>query len=67
MNGYFTYDRKVEKLDREGVRKAKLALWQDSPSVKETNIISPTDGGALNTLDEGAARRQRQQTCNEIK
>ena len=60
LNGYFTYDRKVEKLDRERVRKANLALWQDSPSVKETNIINPTDGGALNTPDEGAARRQRQ-------
>ena len=60
MNGYFTYDRKVEKLDRERVRKANLALWQDSSSVKETNIINPTDGGALSTPDEDTARRKRQ-------
>jgi beta-galactosidase/beta-glucuronidase len=59
MNGFFTYDRKVEKLDRERVAKVNRALWE-SDARKEINIVNPTDGGALNTPDEGNRRNKRQ-------
>jgi beta-galactosidase/beta-glucuronidase len=58
MNGFFTYDRKVEKLDRERVAKANRALWVGD--MKELKIVNPTDGGALNTPEEGAARKKLQ-------
>ena len=39
MNGLFTYDRKVEKLDRERVAKANRALW--TGEVKELKVVNP--------------------------
>jgi beta-galactosidase/beta-glucuronidase len=60
MNGFFTYDRKVEKLDRERVTKANRALW--AGDLKESKVVNPTDGGALTTPDEGppSALRKRE-------
>ena len=59
MNGFFTYDRKVEKLDRERVAKVNRALWQTASDASAPPIVNPTDGGALNTPDEGAVRKKR--------
>jgi len=59
MNGYFTYDRKVEKLDRERVSAANRALWENLRQNPVVEIENPTDGGALNTPEEGALQKER--------
>jgi len=60
MNGFFTYDRKLEKLDRERVAKANRALWQTGSDASGPLLVNPTDGGALTTPDEGAVRKKRE-------
>jgi len=52
MNGWFTYDRKVAKLDPARVAAANRILWEDSAAVKTPEVINPTDGGATDTPDE---------------
>ena len=63
MNGLYTYDREVEKLDRARVTAANRALWIDDlpatarPPAAE-GFINLTDGGAENTPDEGATQNR---------
>jgi beta-galactosidase/beta-glucuronidase len=61
MNGLYTYDRKVEKLDRARVTAANRALWTDdlegAPRISITTTVNPTDGGADTTPDEGRKKR----------
>ncbi len=60
MNGLYTYDRKVEKLDRARVTAANRSLWvtdlAGTPRTEPPPIVNPTDGGADNTPDEGATK-----------
>jgi beta-galactosidase/beta-glucuronidase len=58
MNGLYTYDRKVEKLDRARVTAANRSLWVEdlgpgSSAGRVPSFTNPTDGGAENTPDEG--------------
>jgi hypothetical protein len=57
MNGLYTYDRKVEKLDRARVTAANRSLWTEDLSPREVapapRFNNITDGGAENTPDEG--------------
>jgi beta-galactosidase/beta-glucuronidase len=61
MNGLYTYDRKVEKLDRARVTAANRSLWVDdlkgAPRTSTTNTVNPTDGGSEQTPDEGRKKR----------
>jgi beta-galactosidase/beta-glucuronidase len=61
MNGLYTYDRKVEKLDRARVTAANRSLWVDdlkgAPRTSTTNTVNPTDGGSEQTSDEGRKKR----------
>ncbi|RDV29447.1 glycoside hydrolase family 2 [Alteromonas aestuariivivens] len=47
MNGLYTYDRKVEKLDHKKVREANLSLWQNDlgDSVASAPKALSEDGG----------------------
>ncbi|MEZ5277277.1 MAG: glycoside hydrolase family 2 TIM barrel-domain containing protein [Opitutaceae bacterium] len=54
MNGLYTYDRKVEKLDRDRVTAANRSLWEgDLKGVETTKVefTNTTDGGAAETPD----------------
>jgi beta-galactosidase/beta-glucuronidase len=61
MNGLYTYDRKVEKLDRARVTAANRALWVDdlasAPRPATTTTVNPTDGGSEQSPDEGRKKR----------
>ena len=61
MNGLYTYDRKVEKLDRTRVAAANRSLWVDdfkgASHTLTTTTVNPTDGGAEATPDEGKKKR----------
>jgi len=60
MNGLYTYDRKLEKLDRARITAANRSLWVDdlagTPPVVAPVSSNPTDGGAAATPDEGRAK-----------
>lgn len=46
VNGLYTYDRKIEKLDKDTVRKVNLSLWQNAlPADKGAETSTAPDGG----------------------
>jgi beta-galactosidase/beta-glucuronidase len=54
VNGLYTYDRRIEKLDKGRVAAANRRLWIHSRPMKaESTVANPTDGGAEATPDEG--------------
>lgn len=61
MNGLYTYDRKVEKLDRARVTAANRALWADdlaaTPPASSVQFTNRTDGGADQTPEERPKKR----------
>lgn len=62
MNGLYTYDRKVEKLDRTRVAAANRSLWVDDVAAVAPGATAPvfhnrTDGGADATPEESAQPR----------
>lgn len=62
VNGLYTYDRKIEKLDRARTTSANRSLWEsdlsDSPYAAPSSPANPTDGGSDQVPDVNAFKRK---------